>query len=77
MGAFRGDVTYTKVVAHSPAADSFPTTRGIVATTAGTITGVMGDGSAVTSIPVVVGSNPYQMTKISAASASLGLFLGY
>lgn len=77
MGTHTSTATYSKMVAHSPGATAFPTCRGVIATTAGTITGTDGNGNTVTDLPVVVGSNPYQMTKITAASGALGLFLGY
>lgn len=63
-------------VAHSPGASEFPPCRAVVATVAGTITGMAASGRTVTDLPVVVGTNPYQMRKITAATAT-GLFLGY
>lgn len=77
MGTHSSTASYSKMVAHSPSGTAFPTCRGVIATTAGTITGTDANGNTVTDLPVVVGSNPYQMTAITAASASLGLFLGY
>jgi hypothetical protein len=65
-----------KIVACTPGATPFPPCRAVIATAAGTITGTDADGNTVTAVPVVVGVNPYQMTLISAATAT-GLFLGY
>lgn len=67
---------YSRMVAHTPAAALFPTCRGVIATAAGTITGADSQGNTVTALPCVVGHNPYQMTSITAATAT-GLFLGY
>lgn len=64
-------------VAYTPGAGAFAPCRAVIATTAGTITGIMASGRSVTALPVVVGVNPYQMTNITTASGSLGLFLGY
>lgn len=64
-------------LAYTPAAGTFEVTRGVIATTAGTITGTDANGAAFTALPVVVGVNPYQVTSITSASGSLGLFLGY
>ena len=69
--------SFRKLVSHTPSGTSFSTCKGVVATTAGTIDCVDADGNSLTTLPVVVGANPYQLTKISAASAALGLFLGY
>ena len=76
MGRHSSVAPLHDLVAHTPSADAFPTCRVVVATVAGTITGIMADGRTVTAAPVVVGVNPYQMTKITAATAT-GLFLGY
>jgi hypothetical protein len=67
---------YGKFVACTPGATAFPTCRGVIATVAGTITGTDADGNTVTALPVIVGYNPYQFSKITAATAT-GLFLGY
>jgi hypothetical protein len=63
-------------VACTPGATAFETCRGVIATVAGTITGTDANGLTVTALPVVVGSNPYQLSKITAATAT-GLFLAY
>jgi hypothetical protein len=68
---------FKKLVSWTPSGTVFSTCRGVIATTAGTIDCVDADGNSLSAVPVVVGVNPYQLTKISAASASLGLFLGY
>jgi hypothetical protein len=68
--------SFRKIIAISVSATPFETCRGVIATVAGTITGIDADGNAVTAVPVVVGANPYQMKVISAATAT-GLFLGY
>jgi hypothetical protein len=65
-----------KFVACTPGALAFPVTRAIIATAAGTIDIVDADGNTVAAVPVVVGANPYQVQKITAATAT-GLFLGY
>lgn len=69
--------SFRKLVSCTPGASAFETCRGVIATTAGTIDIVDADGNTVTTVPVVVGVNPYQLKKITAASGSLGLFLGY
>lgn len=65
-----------KFVAVTPAATLYPASRAVLATVAGTITGVSASGDAYTAIPVVVGVNWVQVTSITAATAT-GLFLAY
>lgn len=65
-----------RFVSYTPQAGLFEQCRGVVATVAGTITGTDAKGNVVTALPVVVGTNWYQMTSITAATAT-GLFLGY
>jgi hypothetical protein len=67
---------YSKIISISAGATLYPACRGVIATVAGTITGTDANGNTVTALPVVVGANPYQMTSITAATAT-GLFLGY
>lgn len=75
--AYRDVSSFHKIVSVSPSATAFETCRGVIATTAGTIDCVDADGNSLSSLPVVVGVNPYQLKKITAASGSLGLFVGY
>jgi hypothetical protein len=65
-----------KIISVSAGATLYPACRAVIATVAGTITGTDADGNTVTAVPVNVGVNPYQMTSITAATAT-GLFLGY
>lgn len=65
-----------QVIPCTPGSSAFPETRAILVTVAGTIDIVDGTGNAVSAVPVVVGMNPLQVTKITAATAT-GLFLGY
>lgn len=66
-----------RFVSYTPGSGAFEECRAVVATSAGTITCVDSMGNSLTALPVVVGVNPYQLTNITAASGSLGLFLGY
>lgn len=66
----------SNAVAYTAGSGAFPACRAVIATAAGTVTGTMASGAAVTSLPVVIGINAYQMTNITAATAT-GLFLGY
>jgi hypothetical protein len=68
--------SFRKIISISAGATLYPACRGVIATVAGTITGTDADGNVVTAVPVIVGVNPYQMTSITAATAT-GLFLGY
>jgi hypothetical protein len=65
-----------KFVSITAGSTIYPATRAVIVTVAGTIDIVDADGNTVAGVPVVVGVNPYQVTKISAATAT-GLFLGY
>jgi hypothetical protein len=77
MGHTREDASSIyKFVSISPSSTTYPTCRAVIATGAGTIDCVDADGNSVVALPVVAGVNPYQVTKISAATAT-GLFLGY
>jgi hypothetical protein len=66
-----------RFVACTPGSGAFEECRAVIASTAGTISCVDATGNALTALPVIVGVNPYQLTNITAASGSLGLFLGY
>lgn len=78
MSGHTSDIgSYHKLVSWTPSGTAFSPCKGVIATTAGTIDCIDADGNSLTALPVAVGSNPYQLTKISAASASLGLFIGY
>lgn len=77
MGHTREDASSIyKFVSISAGSTTYPACRAVIATVAGTIDCVDADGNSITGLPVVVGINPYQVTKISAATAT-GLFLGY
>jgi hypothetical protein len=66
----------SKIISITPAATLYSPCRAVIATVAGTITGVDANGNTVTAVPVNVGVNPYQMVSVTAATAT-GLFFGY
>jgi hypothetical protein len=66
-----------RFIPNTPGSGAFEECRAVIATTAGTINCVDAAGNALTALPIVVGVNPYQLTNITSASGSLGLFLGY
>jgi len=66
----------TKFVSITPGSTVYPACRAVIATVAGTIDGTGALGDAFTGVPVDVGINPFQVTQITAATAT-GLFLGY
>lgn len=61
----------------TPSASAFPACRAVIATTAGTINCVDEAGTSLTALPVVAGTNPFQLTVISSATGTGNIFLGY